>query len=225
MKKTDLNFPFSWDERRPALVDQVFFVPDFYDKHAEHGLLEWQDVFGNDRQVHVEYCSGNGDWILDKAERNPHLNWVAVEHKFERVRKIWVKGKRLDLKNLIIVCGEALTFTKYYVKNNSLAEIYVNFPDPWPKEKHAKHRLIQLPFVEELSRAVERSGKAIFVTDHFPYATQMCEEMLNPKVWKSSFPAPYFTTEWSEYGTSFFDALWRGKGKTIHYMQFINESL
>lgn len=220
MKRTDLNFPFKWEERRPAFVKRVFFVPDFYDKHGEWGSLDWQEVFGNNHPIHVEYCAGNGDWILNKALLNPQHNWVAVEQKFERVRKIWVKGERLNLPNLITVCGEALTFTKYYVKERSFDEMYVNFPDPWPKERHAKHRLIQCPFVKELARVSKKEGKVIFVTDHPPYAFQMCEEMLKEDIWNASFPFPYFKTEWADYGTSFFDSLWREKGKIIHYMQF-----
>lgn len=222
MKRTDLKFPFKWEERQPAIYHRVLFVPAFYQQHAEWTFPGWEDpqLFGNNHPVHIEYCAGNGAWILQKAIENPHINWVAVEQKFERVRKIWIKSQRLSLPNVIVVCGEALTFTKFYLASNSLDAIYVNFPDPWPKERHAKNRLIQKPFVEELARVVKDKGKAILVTDDIPYSRQMCHEMLQNVYWSPSFPDPYFKTEWENYGNSYFDSLWREKGRTIHYIPF-----
>jgi tRNA (guanine-N7-)-methyltransferase len=224
MKRTDLRFPFSWEERRPALSHRVLFVPAHYFQHEEWVMPAWHDeqVFGNDHPVVIEYCSGNGDWILERAVKHPEINWVAVEQKFERVSKIWVKAKRLNLANLLVVCGEALTFTKYYVRAREIDRIYVNFPDPWPKERHAKHRLIQQPFVLELARIVKKGGLSVFVTDFAPYASQMCQEMLDSSHWLPSFPDPFFKTEWQGYGNSYFDSLWREKGCTIHYIQFEN---
>lgn len=224
MKSGGLKFPFNWEERRPSIVDQVLFIPQYYHQHEEWTFPGWESsaLFGNHEPLRIEYCAGNGEWILHKAVENPHINWIAVEKKIERVGKIWAKSQRLQLPNLRLVCGEALTFTRYYLSDNSIDEIYINFPDPWPKERHAKHRLIQPPFVEQLSRVVKRGGRSILVTDHEGYCQQICEEMQKDKSWRSLFPPPFFTTEWTNYGSSYFDSLWRHKGYTIHYMQFEN---
>ena len=185
----------------------------------------WDDpqIFGKKAPVHVEYCSGNGAWIVEKALENPGIHWVAVEKKFDRVRKICSKMHNFSLDNLFIVCGEALTFTENYLKRESVESIFVNFPDPWPKEKHAKNRLLQEPFFQEMARICCKGGEMMIVTDHAKYAQEVLEGIASSSHWKSSLEPPFFSTEWEGYGTSYFDTLWREQGLQIHYMHFINQ--
>jgi tRNA (guanine-N7-)-methyltransferase len=224
MKPKDLKFPLKWEERRPLIQNKVFFVPQCYDYHHEWPFPGWesQEVFGRKAPIEIEYCSGNGLWIVEKARAYPDHNWIAVERQFDRVRKIWSKMRNFCLSNLFIVCGEALTFTQFYVPDRSFTAIYVNFPDPWPKGKHAKNRLLQEPFVTQMARASALEASVIIVTDHLEYATQINTAMLGNHVWDSCFQAPYFVTEWENYGTSYFDALWREQGLKIYYMQYLN---
>jgi len=218
MKPKDLHFPHSWEERRPALADGVLFVPDHYDKHRAWPFPAFSTIFGNDNPVKIEYCAGNGAWIIDKALKNPLCNWVAVEWEFERVRKIWAKAKNRGLKNLLIVCGEAVTFSRDYLPEKCVQEIFINFPDPWPKTKHAKNRLFQKPFVAELARILAPQGTVTAVTDDPPYGEQIAREMM--RSFQPRFAEPWYTTAWTDYGASYFDSLWRGKGRTIRYFQF-----
>ncbi len=178
--------------------------------------------FGNSSPVMIEYCAGNGLWIAERARAFPEINWIAVEYDFERVRKIWSKIQNFHLSNLIVVSGEALTFTRYYLKSDTIDGIYVNFPDPWPKQKHAKNRLFQSPFVAEIARIMKNAAKAVLVTDDADYGNQMHREMCANPYWENSFSETEFLTDWPNYGTSFFDHLWREKGKTIRYYQFEN---
>src|SRR5579872_3724980 len=77
----DLRIPFTWAERRPILLDRFFYLPKSYDGHERWGVFDWADpqVFGNQQPVIIEYCSGNGQWIGERAKQNPTVNWVAVE--------------------------------------------------------------------------------------------------------------------------------------------------
>ncbi|HEY2810350.1 MAG TPA: tRNA (guanosine(46)-N7)-methyltransferase TrmB [Rhabdochlamydiaceae bacterium] len=222
MSPKDLKFPFKWDDRLPWMGDKVFFVPNFYDRHDKMFFPSWEDerVFGRRAAVRIEYCAGNGDWIIEKALAHPESNWVAVEKKFHRVRKIWSKMKNQGVSNLFIVCGEAFTFTKHYVSDGSFEAIYINFPDPWPKLRHAKHRLFHSGFLTEMARSSQTKAQLIVVTDHVEYASRIVQTLCEHCTWQPVFQAPYFVTEWLDYGTSFFDALWRKLGKTIHYLQF-----
>lgn len=223
MKPKDLRFPFPWEERKPFLQDGVLFVPKFYERHGEWKFPHFSDadLFGNQNPVFIEYCSGNGSWIVQKAMENPDQNWIAVERKFERVQKIWARGKNNNLSNLLIVCGEALDFTRYYLsEEHPICAAYVNFPDPWPKEKHAKHRLLQGQFICELHRTIQKNGSLTVVTDDTVYRDQVCNEMLKTSYWHAMFSQPFFITEWPGYGSSYFEDLWRKKGKEIFYLQF-----
>ncbi len=224
MRPKNLKCPFTWKTRHPVIQDHILYVPEYYNLHHEYEFPGWShpSVFEREAPVEVEYCSGNGAWIVEKAMAHPDRNFVAVEIQFERVRKIWSKIHNFNLKNLFIVCGEALTYTRYYVPTNSFSNVYVNFPDPWPKEKHAKNRLLKEPFFEEIARASTSNAIATIVTDHADYMHQITDGMLASPSWKPRFPAPYYVTDYKDYGTSYFDSLWRERGITIHYMQFLN---
>lgn len=219
MKPKDLKCPFRWDNRRPLLHEGVLYVPTYYDKHKV-GAPDFLSVFQNDCPCLMEFCSGNGDWVVGKALQFPKWNWIAVEKRFDRVRKIWSKMKNHGVQNLLIVCGEAMTFSKEYLPPQVIDEIFVNFPDPWPKRGHAKHRLIQTSFAEECARVSKDNGSLMLVTDDPDYSQQMIEVMTNHSSWESSLQPPHFLTEWPGYGDSFFETLWRAKGLTIHYHQF-----
>ncbi len=206
------------------ICDHVLYVPEYYDRHQEYTFPGWEspEVFGREAPIEVEYCTGNGAWIAERALAHPDRNWVAVEIQFDRVRKIWSKIHNLNLKNLFIVCGDGLAFTKYYAPSESFSSLYVNFPDPWPKEKHAKNRLLREPFLTEMARASKLGAIATIVTDHADYMTQVVSGMQASPAWQPCFPEPHYVTEFEGYGTSYFDALWREQGIKIHYMQFKN---
>lgn len=222
MKPKNLKCPFTWEDRRPLIHDGILYVPKYYFNHENFVFPRWEsaEIFGREAPIEVEYCSGNGDWVLQKSLENPHHNWIAVEMQFERVRKIWSKRHNLNIKNLFIVCGEALTFIRYYVPKQSFSAAYVNFPDPWPKEKHAKNRLLQEPFITELARVCKTDSIATLVTDHPIYSKSMIRSMLANPSWSACYEEPYFVTSLEGYGSSYFEALWRTKGIPIHYHQF-----
>lgn len=218
MRPQNLKFPFTWSQRRPYIHEGVFVVPQYYSQHEKCSMFK--DLFPQNQPISVEYCSGNGDWIMEKAKRNPQQYWIAVEKKFERVRKIWSKMKNHEIKNMLIVCGEALTFTRYYIPEDCIEAAYVNFPDPWPKKKQAKHRLVQKSFVTELARVMKHHGRVTFATDDGPYSDQIIQEMCEFSRWKSCFDKPYYVSEFPNYGSSWFESLWREKGKNFYFMQF-----
>jgi tRNA (guanine-N7-)-methyltransferase len=216
MKPKDLKYPYSWNERRPLLQDGLFFLPDYYLDHQKHSQLSWNEIFENNHPVCVEYCSGNGQWIIQKALDNPDKNWVAVEKRFDRVQKIYSKTQNQGIKNLFIVSGEAFTLSQNYFLPGSVDEIFINFPDPWPKDRHAKHRLVQNAFVEEMARTLKNNGHAMLVTDDDTYAEQMRREMA------CSFNSLSVATE--GYGSSFFGELWKSKGRTINFLKYRKKS-
>lgn len=222
MKPKDLKPAFTWETRQPLIVDRIFHIPRFYHEHARFSFPGWQDsaLFGNELPVRIEYCSGNGSWIVEKAQSDANSNWVAVEKRFDRVSKLWAKVKNCSLKNLFIVCGDAYIFSQNYLPEASVDEIFINFPDPWPKSKHAKHRLMQKDFIQELARTLKLGSKITFVTDDLFYSKMTLEAFLQEERLQSLFPEPFYQSEIVNYGSSFFEDLWRSKGKEIRYNRF-----
>lgn len=227
MKPEDLKSPFAWDARRVLLQDRVWYVPDYYDHYQEFTFPGWKDplLFGNENPVKIEYCSGNGTWIVAKAEENPQVNWVAVEKQFFRARKIWARMKNRQLNNLLIVCGEASTVTRHYIPSKTVSEVFINFPDPWPKARHAKHRLIQPAFIQEIGRILKEGHHWTFVTDDPDYSQLLLEEMAPYKEFVPSFPSPHYVTDLPGYGSSYFEELWREKGRDIRYHRFCKSEI
>jgi len=220
MRPHDLKSDYTWETRRPYLKDGILFVPKHYFEHEAFKMPSMQEIFSNNNPVTVEYCSGNGDWIIEKAKAHPEQNFIAVEMLFERVRKIYSKRENQRIKNLLIVCGEAMTFSKYYLKQRVISNVYVNFPDPWPKARHAKHRLINDVFLDELLRVMQSSAHFYFTTDDDTYALNVAEQVSSNPAFASEYPHPYYRTDVENYGSSFFESLWRKKGKSIKFLKF-----
>lgn len=222
MKPNDLTPPCSREKRSVVIHDRVWYVPPVAPSLNEFVFPGWShsDLFGNDNPVHIEYCSGNGAWIAEKALANPSVNWLAVERKFARVKKLWSKIKNLNLKNMIVMCGEGYQATKRYLPDQSVQDISINFPDPWPKARHAKNRLIQSEFIDEMWRILGRDGTLMFVTDDLNHSEWFIKKMGAHSGFASVHPSPFYITEQPEYGSSFFDELWRSQGRSIYYHKF-----
>lgn len=222
-KASDLRIPFTWENRYPVFLDRCLYIPGYYTLHEQWKKIPWNDpsVFGNEHPVAIEYCSGNGQWVCDMAKNEPHLNWVAVEKRFDRARKIWARLHRENLSNLLVVCADALIFTRYYIPPSSVLKIYVNFPDPWPKDRHAKHRLIRSEFLRDVETVIMKDGgEAYFNTDDRPYVDQMLEVVSFHPSWKSAIAEPYFLTDLPDFGSSYFCDLWKKKGRHIYHLHF-----
>jgi tRNA (guanine-N7-)-methyltransferase len=203
----DLIIPFTWTERRPILLERFFYMPAAYEYKRE-----FIPFFEEEKPIFLEFCSGNGDWIAERAKQYPEFNWLAVEKKFIRARSIWLKIDRMELSNLTVACAEGATFARFYAPK--VKEIFINFPDPWPKLRHAKHRIIRSPFLMSLLDIVEIGGRITCVTDDAQYAAEMEREFGKCPPWKFLF----HVHEWPDYGRSFFNDLWIRKGRNIHYL-------
>lgn len=205
---------------KEGLHDQLWYVPP--EERNIYNFQGWShpDCFGNDNPIEIEYCSGNGSWIAAKAQENPGINYIAVEKKGSRARKILKKAHKRKLKNLIVVYGEGLQVTSKYFPDASIQAVYINFPDPWPKRRHAKNRIVNPDFVEQIHRILDRNGVFTLVTDDPDYSAIMIKELRKFLGFSSLYPEPYYITDLPNYGTSFFEDLWRQKGKNIHYHGF-----
>ncbi len=211
--KKDLRIPYTWEERQPVYLDRFFYVPKAYAHGTWDGTFAWQGK----GPVHLELCSGNGQWIGEQAQKRPDVQWVALEMQFDRARKIWLKLHRENIPNLYVVCAEGLAFLQHYAPARSVHQAFVNFPDPWPKRHHAKHRLVRPPFAEALAQAMLPGGSLMLATDDVPYRDQMATVFGSAAGW--TFVPP--STDAGTYGASFFATLWQQKGKTLHYLQYL----
>lgn len=217
---SNLSWPYTYETRHVAISDGVLFLPDLLDDYDQFIFPAWEEIFNNSNPIAIEYCSGNGAWIVEKALENPGINFVAVEKKFDRVRKIHGRMRRMGVTNLFIVYGEGLRFTKEYVKQGSVEQVYINFPDPWPKRRHWDNRIMQGVFLLEMQRILRKGAQLTFVTDDEPYSEAVLKEISKHPAFKPLFPLPHYVHELAGYGSSYFEELWRSKGLKIRYHRF-----
>jgi tRNA (guanine-N7-)-methyltransferase len=135
--------------------------------------LDLSALFPVPQPLDVELGSGDGTFLVDYARLHPERNFLGVERLLGRLRKLDRKGRRAGLTNLRGLRLEASYFLEYLLPPGAIAVLHVYFPDPWPKRKHWKHRLINPHFAEVASRALVPDGRLFLRTDDADYHAQI----------------------------------------------------
>jgi len=130
-------------------------------------------LFPSGQPLEVELGSGDGSFLVDYAKLHPERNFLGVERLLGRLRKLDRKGRRAGLTNLRGVRIESGYFLEYLLPRNSVSALHVYFPDPWPKRKHWKNRLINDRFPELARQALAPGGVVYLRTDHEDYFARM----------------------------------------------------
>lgn len=135
--------------------------------------LDLPGLFARGQPVEVELGSGDGSFLTQYAAAHAEVNFLGVERLLGRLRKINRKGSRLGLTNLILVRIEASYLLEFLLPRGSVEALHVYFPDPWPKRKHRRHRLVNERFPELAARSLAPEGRVYLRTDHAEYFEQM----------------------------------------------------
>jgi tRNA (guanine-N7-)-methyltransferase len=130
-------------------------------------------LFPKPQPLEVELGSGDSSLLVELARRNPGHNCLGVERLLGRIRKLDRKGRRAGLRNLRGVRIESAYFLEYLLPPHSAAALHIYFPDPWPKRKHWRNRLINERFPALASQALAPGGTVYLRTDDPPYFEQM----------------------------------------------------
>jgi tRNA (guanine-N7-)-methyltransferase len=135
--------------------------------------LDLAALFTDSRPLEVELGSGDGSFLSQYAGVHRERNFIGVERLLGRLRKIERKSTRLGLTNVRAARIEAAYFLEYLLPAKTVEALHIYFPDPWPKRKHRKHRLIN-PRFPHLARAALLPGGAVYLrTDDADYLEQM----------------------------------------------------
>src|SRR5690606_35150358 len=132
-------------------------------------------AFGRSAPLEVELGSGDGSFLIEWAARHPDRNFLGVERLLGRIRKLDRKAQRAGLLNVRGLRIEAAYCVEYLLPPGSVRALHVYFPDPWPKRRHHKNRLVNEHFVGITRRALEPGGVIHLRTDDPGYAERMRE--------------------------------------------------
>jgi tRNA (guanine-N7-)-methyltransferase len=137
--------------------------------------IDLAKLFPNEQPLELELGCGDGSFTLLYALANPGRNIVALERLLGRITKLDRKGHRAGVKNLRLIRAEAAYVLEYLLPPGRLDAIHVYFPDPWPKKRHHKNRLISEPFPPLAKRLLREGGVVFLRTDNVEYFEQMLE--------------------------------------------------
>ena len=135
--------------------------------------LDWRSVFKQMLPIEVELGSGDGSFLANYAKLHPERNFFGVERLLGRLRKLNKKALRAGLENMALLRLEASYVIEYLIPPESIDALHIYFPDPWPKRKHRKNRLINERFTEITARALKVGGVIYLRTDDLDYFQQM----------------------------------------------------
>lgn len=139
---------------------------------------KWSEVFGNKNPIHIEVGMGKGKFIIELARQNPDINYVGIEKYSSVLVRALEKRPELEQDNLMFIRMDAENLPDVFDKDE-VALIYLNFSDPWPKDRHAKRRLTSVQFLSRYDQFLEPDGRVIFKTDNrplFDFSLEQVEE-------------------------------------------------
>lgn len=157
------------DAIAPTRSSLIYQPPSYVER------LDLTRLFPQAQPLEVELGSGDGSFLVHWATLHPAHNFLGVERLLGRLRKLDRKGRRAGLMNLRGLRIEAAYGVEYLLPPSSVRAFHIYFPDPWPKRKHWKNRLINAHFSETAARALELGGGVYLRTDDADYYAQMTE--------------------------------------------------
>ena len=165
---------------REAIAESAYVVPET-EMFEEPG--KWAEIFGNNNPIHIEIGMGKGQFIHALAKLHPEINYVGVEKYSSVLIRAIQKMEQEELPNLKFLRMDAEDVDKVFGEAE-VDKIYLNFSDPWPKDRHAKRRLPSREFLARYDKILKKDSKLEFKTDNrdlFDFAV----EELEPAGWKA----------------------------------------
>lgn len=138
---------------------------DFVVHNPEEMKGKWKEVFGNDQPIHIEVGMGKGRFLIELAKQNPDINYIGIEKYSSVLVRAIEKRQEVELSNLYFIRMDAEDINEVFEKDE-IDRIYLNFSDPWPKDRHAKRRLTSHQFLQRYDQFLKRDGVIIFKTDN-----------------------------------------------------------
>ena len=144
---------------------------------------KWAEFLENDNPIHIEIGMGKGRFLMDLAALHPDINYIGIERYTSVLLRAVQKIEETPLPNVHFLCIDAATLPDIFAMEE-VERIYLNFSDPWPKDRHARRRLTSHEFLDRYYQFLKRDGRLEFKTDNQDLFTFSLEEIENSKTWK-----------------------------------------
>ncbi len=177
--------------------------------------LSKEEIFETNRPLEIDLGCGDGSFLVAMASHYQERNFLGVERLLGRVRKVIRKAEKSSLLNLKVLRLELSYTIEWLLPDHCASRMHLLFPDPWPKKKHHKRRMVNQSFCESLVRILKEDGEFIFKTDHTDYFE---ESMLILKYFDLLKQVPWNTDDF--YPVTDFEKIWTKEGKKIYSARF-----
>ena len=163
--------------------NQTFAISNFWDKHVlqpqNKEKINFLAEFSNNNPVVLEVGFGNGASLIEMAQSNPNKNFIGIEVYKSGVGAALAKIEELSLKNVKLICDDAVQILENNIPDKSLSKVQLFFPDPWHKKRHHKRRIVNANFAKLLHTKMLAGGIFHLATDWENYAEHMLEVLEN----------------------------------------------
>jgi len=176
--------------------------------------LDFETMFGNANPVIVEIGSGKGRFLIATATERPDLNLIGIEKSLHYHRVIRERIEKRKLTNVRLINHDAFPVLQKMLPDQSVAEVHIYFPDPWPRPKEQKRRIIRAEVLGEIGRVLVDGGSGIYVTDHRQYfekAAPLIEQFFRAE---RRVPGP------EDPPRTNYEAKYRAAGRAIYEVRF-----
>lgn len=181
---------------------------------------EFGDFVKSKKPLIIDLGCGAGNFLRDYALMKPEANFVGFELRFKRLVKGAIKFKKRGIDNVRLVQAKAEDIA-VWIPDNNADEIHVNFPDPWPKKRHQKHRLVTSKFLKTLSLLLKNKGSFILKTDHKDYFHWAVDQIKQSPFFEiSGYTEDLHNSEFNESNIlTEFESLFKGKGFPVYFVK------
>jgi len=173
--------------QRMTLITSPVFVPEAQLKKAG----SFAPLFGNSNPLALEIGCGIGDFIIQIAARHPEKNFIAIDIFNQGCKQTCRRIEDSGLTNILMMRIEARYLMHYYLGEQSLQAIYINCPDPWPKKRQRKRRLLNSDFLDLALYCLTDHGELNFCTDFTDYGESAANLLNRDQRLENMRPAPY----------------------------------
>lgn len=144
---------------------EVIEANEFVIKNPEEYKGRWNEIFQNNHPIQIEIGMGKGQFIMELARQKKEINFIGIERYSSVLLRALQKHEETELTNLYFLCIDARTLEDIFAPGE-VDKIYLNFSDPWPKDRHAKRRLTSREFLTRYDKILKKDGRVEFKTDN-----------------------------------------------------------
>lgn len=195
----------------PMLTDNQYIY-----MKPKGGIGKWQEKFRKQQPIHLEIGAGRGDFLVEMARQNQNINYIAMDREANAFVEAGEKIKEAELPNIIGILGDADHLLDIFGEGE-ISKIYINFCNPWPKNRHKKRRLTHPIFLEVYKKILRENGEIEFKTDN----DELFEDSID-YFEKEGFEIEVMDRDLSineDEAISYYESKWREQGIKIKFLK------